>query len=381
MKASAITTLLAALGLTRAAVMRKRTSNSFGGANNWHIHAASNSTITSWVQQVDSLGAKVVRLWVTGISSGCLESISVNSITDIETSLGKHNNASLIAIDNVLAQLTAAGIKAIISPHNANDLSGSNCDAYCHAYGCDGFYTQAKAASDYDARLQYILDFVSPHFGKPWSQLSEAILAFDVENEPMIACNDVAKNGDPQGWLCGRAKTIAGLTNGSGVKVATGGIAGSQYYGSTSAGNNLYNLASFATQCAAVDIISMHSYLTASQWSAFIPSSLNQTNGKHLMVEESGVGSDASKYGQSSIPDSEFDGITNLFTSNGVPFVYWEAIAGPDETQSCGGQGSCCQKSLDGYGIGPGSKKTDLGGAIGKADQSPAAQDWTGYIY
>ena len=165
------------------------------------------------------------------------------------------------------------------------------------------------------------------------------------------------------------------IINGSGVKITTGGVGGSQYDG------HEYNLMSRAIYCDAIDIVSMHSYLTTSQWGEFIPSSLNEANGKHLLIEEFGVGESCC---DDQVPDSEFNGLVNLFNNNGIPFLYWEMVSAADETQDCsaGYDGSvCCHQSPDGYEIGPGSSKGNLPAAFKQASGVTAAQDWTGYVY
>lgn len=92
------------------------------------------------------------------------------------------------------------------------------------------------------------------------------------------------------------------------VKIATGGIGGSEYSG------NEYNIISKALYCSAVDILSVHSYFNqASQWEAYIPKLADQgaAQGKYVMVEEWGVGT-----------DSSFDSIATLaavFNNAGVP--------------------------------------------------------------
>lgn len=113
------------------------------------------------------------------------------------------------------------------------------------------------------------------------------------------------------------------------MKVATGGIGGSQY-----CCDHEYNLIDKALYCDAIDIISVHGYMTqANSWSYFIPS-LSEVRhppfpllssmltitpqkaaylNKHLMIEEWGVGS-----------NDTYDSVAKqaaVFTDNGVPWV------------------------------------------------------------
>ena len=95
----------------------------------------------------------------------------------------------------------------IISIHDGNAFGQNSCDAYCTEYGGYevvmgtplslglSFYTNPDAVQAFDKRIAHILQYQSPRFGKPWSQLSEAIMAFDIENEPMIqAITELSKS-------------------------------------------------------------------------------------------------------------------------------------------------------------------------------------------
>jgi len=112
----------------------------------------------------------------------------------------------------VLSQLLAAGIKAIISPHDANLLppsgqsSGYNgIDTYGSAYkSSDNFYSNVNAKQRYDNRLASILNYKSPTSGKAWKDLSEVIVAFDIQNETMIDSPGKLQNIDLDDWICGR---------------------------------------------------------------------------------------------------------------------------------------------------------------------------------
>jgi mannan endo-1,4-beta-mannosidase len=99
----------------------------------------------------------------------------------------------------------------------------------------------------------------------------------------MIASTGKLQNNDPDYWLCGRAgnmKNILGssvgppphsssskLTTLQAVKVATGGIGGSDY-----CCDHEFNIIDKALYWSAIDIISVHGYMsTAAKWSYFIP--------------------------------------------------------------------------------------------------------------
>ncbi|CZR58020.1 uncharacterized protein PAC_07910 [Phialocephala subalpina] len=118
-----------------------------------------------------------------------------------------------------------------------------------------------------------------------------APLAFDIQNEPMIASPGKLQNNDPDDWICGRARNMKKVLGSSAVKVGTGGIGGSEYSG------HEYNIINKSLYCSAIDILSVHGYMgQASQWAAYIPKLADQgaAQGKHVMVEEWGVGTDSS---------------------------------------------------------------------------------------
>lgn len=281
---------------------------------------------------------------MTGGSDGCAKSSSTHSVPVYESTFGDYQTNTLAALDSVLSQLHAVGIKAIISPHDANLLppAGSSTgyngiDIYGKTYGSsDTFYSSADAKAKYDARLASILNYKSPAFGKAWKDLSEVIMAFDLQNEPMIASKDKLASNDPDDWLCGRASNIKTILGSSvctpspypwfhsetlrkqansvmswqqAVKIATGGIGGSEYSG------HEYNTIDKALQCSAIDILSLHGYMTqASQWAAYVPKLADQAaaQGKKVMVEEWGVGT-----------GSSYDSIAKqaaVFNSAGVPW-------------------------------------------------------------
>lgn len=75
------------------------------------------------------------------------------------------------------------GIKLLISMHSDNTLSGDNLDAYGKIYGTGDFYVNSDAIKATQNRIFHILAHVNPHNGKPWSQCSEYIFAFEAQNE------------------------------------------------------------------------------------------------------------------------------------------------------------------------------------------------------
>lgn len=253
---------------------------------------------------------------VASTDAGCLKGSTVGSIPPFEATVGTYDNTVLGALDSTLKLLHDNNIKAIISPHNANSLTGSAaCDAYCGKYmNASTFYSSTNAKADYDNRLSAILSYESPNFdGRAWKDLSEVILAVDLQNEPLIEQIDQLNANDPDDWLCGRAGAIKTVLGSSSIKVATGGIGGSQY-----CCDHEFNLLDKALQCDAIDIMSVHGYMgKASDWAYFITgdkSVLVPANaaGKHVMVEEWGISTDN---------QDDFDTQVEVFNDAGLPWV------------------------------------------------------------
>lgn len=158
----------------------------------------------------------------------------------------------------------------------------------------------------------------SPRFGKKWSQLDEVILAFDVQNEPMINAVQLLEADDPDDWLGGRAYVLQGLIgegSSSAVKVATGGIGGGQY-----CCDHQFNDLDKALRCEAFDVVSVHGYMSkATDWAYFITGDASLLEnveaagtGHRVMIEEWGVA------------DSSEDGFGEqvaIFNNAGVPWV------------------------------------------------------------
>lgn len=111
-----------ALASTGLAGVVKRNSHSWAGSNLYFLQGLSDADQTAYINTLASDGAKVLRLWVNAQKSGACDKQSkiVNSVPALETTIGRYNNATLDALDKVLVKMAAKGIKALISPHDAN---------------------------------------------------------------------------------------------------------------------------------------------------------------------------------------------------------------------------------------------------------------------
>ncbi|KAL9623331.1 MAG: hypothetical protein Q9160_002438 [Pyrenula sp. 1 TL-2023] len=358
------------------AVAAAASANSWAGSSLYFVHALSESDQNDYINTLAGFGAKVLRIWVTASSAGCQKgSTLASNVPNFEDTIGTYNYDVLKALDGVLAKLAAKGMKAIISPHDGNALNtaDSRCDAYCKKYNsADSFYISDGAKSEIDARYAAILSYKSPSSGKAWSQWSEAILAFDIENEPMIAARDIASQNDAPDWLCGRASNMQKIINSSGVLIATGGIGGDANAG--------FNFIGKALQCDAIDIMSIHSYVsTADFWTSNLPTFLSnvKTHSKLLMVEEFGFCDDATQPCGSVYRDN-FDKQAAAITAQQVPFTYWQMVPGPDDSQAKTDCWTGCCQFYDGFEVGIHNQtgKGNVATAIKAAAAQRAAQSW-----
>lgn len=97
---------------------------------------------------------------VTGGSDGCAKSSNTHYVPVYEEAIGQYNNGTLGALDSVLSQIHAAGIKAIISPHDANLLPPAGNDTGYNGIDINGsmykssdaFYSSNTAKQQYDSR-------------------------------------------------------------------------------------------------------------------------------------------------------------------------------------------------------------------------------------
>ncbi|KAK8121661.1 hypothetical protein PG984_010331 [Apiospora sp. TS-2023a] len=359
------------------------TGTSWMGTNSYYLQGLSDSDQNAYIDAMAKDGAKVVRVWVNGQTAGDCQkgSLIASSVPPLEAKLGTYNDATLDALDKVIVKLSDKGIKALISPHDANSLLGDyRADVYFDKWGSAGFYQDQSAFDTYDARLSYILNYKGTSSGKVWKEWSEAIMGFDLQrlvfldyetdstsgrnqNEPFAANTSACTNNDAQNWACGRATHIRGeLGADNPILVVSGGLGGDYSHGCT--------FMPSAMACAALDAVAVHRYASVpGKWSASAADWVNQAGGKLVFVEEWGI--DASKYDQTAtFPTEAAD-----FNSVGLPALYWQFIL-PSVAQC---PYTAAGDSGDHFGI-VYSSGVDLAGAMQQARKSKALQDWTAVI-
>ncbi|KAF7967040.1 hypothetical protein HWV62_36002 [Athelia sp. TMB] len=130
---------------------------------------------------LQSAGMKVPRVWLDG-ASGEQKGTAVDAFPDLEPKeIGTYDDTVLERLDTLMLATRAAGIKLLISMHSFNALQAG--DVYGKQYGTGNFYQDAIPQQQFDARLTHVLNHKHTTLGKPWSELSEYIFAFEAQNE------------------------------------------------------------------------------------------------------------------------------------------------------------------------------------------------------
>ncbi|KAI1413025.1 glycoside hydrolase [Hypoxylon sp. FL1857] len=346
-------------------------SPSWAGSNNYFLIGLSESQQNAWIDAMSSYGAKAVRLWVNGQTAGSCQkgSTTEDNIPPLESSIGKYDDTVLDAIDNVLVKLAAKGIKAIISPHDAaNQLKEGTGDPYQDRYGSGYFYEQQDALDDYDARLSHVLNYRGKFSGQVWKGWSDAIMAFDLQNEPMSTKTSECTGTAGANWVCGRAqhmRSVLGANNP--IKISSGGIGGDISKGCT--------FMPAAVNCGQLDIIAIHRYAgnlvdNPNEWSNSAAGYVEQANGKLVYVEEWGV----RQYQGAADATVEYPAQGNDMNKAGLPWLYWQVVP----AASCSYDPK--QDQDDSFSIFVDSN-VDIGGAMTGAASTTGLQDWSGILY
>ncbi|KAI0138633.1 glycoside hydrolase family 5 protein [Hypoxylon sp. NC0597] len=336
------------------------------GSNLYFLPGMSDQDQDAYINDLAQYGAKVVRVWVNQQFGGghCEKGSKLqNSVPQLETTLGKFNDQTLDAVDKVVNKLAQKGIKAIISPHDANSLLGDyRKDVYSQKWGKSSFYTSQDAFDAYDRRIEHILNYTGKYSKKQWKSWGDAIMAFDLQNEPMSPDTSVCKSNDSKGWLCGRAKkfrSVLGADNK--IQIATGGIGGDISHDCT--------FIKAATQCKEIDLIAVHRYggsegSNPGQWSGGAKEWISQSGGKLVFIEEWGVDTGSNN------PKTELLAQANDINKAGIPNLYWQFL--PKKTCSY----DPSKDSGDKFGIFV-EGDTDIAAVMKGASNANAAQDWS----
>ncbi|KAL1872685.1 hypothetical protein Daus18300_004231 [Diaporthe australafricana] len=371
--------------------VRRGNSTSWMGTNLYYLQGLSDSDQDAYISQMAEDGAKVVRVWANAQTVGCQKGSRIAiTVPPLESTIGQYNDETLDALDKVIVKLSGHGIKALISPHDANSLLGDyRKDIYYDTWGAQSFYESQEAFEAYDARLTHILNYKGATSGRVWKDWREAIMGFNLQarifrpthslqsgslswlnyltqlaqNEPMSPTGSHCTGGDTHGWICGRATHMREqLGQDNPIIVTSGGIGGDFSHGCT--------FVEAATSCPALDAIAVHRYASVpGNWAASAGGWVKQAGGKLVYLEEWGI--DAAKYDRSATFPSEAADMNSV----GLPSLYWQIIL-PD-VEGC--EYDPATDSGDKFGIVYGSG-VDFAGPMQQAAQSTSLQDWAGIV-
>lgn len=258
------------------------------------------------------------------------------------------NDTVLDRLDDFMDNANQYGIKLQIAIHSYNALSAGN-DFYGQLYGTGDFYTDSEAINNFKDRIAHVLEHVNPHNGKPWSQSSEYIFAFEAQNEAMHdqvrlssfyigtqhvigeKINKFNFQENPEAltsWQCTMAQAIKDGLNGSGdILVTTGGGA----YLDNSLLDPYFS-------CEALDVLAIHAYgsgdFATDKLSPYVQQAQNSS--KMLIMQEWGACyyDTSNDRCDSSSPASDRDNNIKTWADSisaaGIPWFYWQILPNED---------------------------------------------------
>ncbi|KAF4625376.1 hypothetical protein G7Y89_g12790 [Cudoniella acicularis] len=180
-------------------------SNSFGGANHYFLATLDQTTRRSIITTLHNSGTRFIRTFVRPEVYSTEKGDSKATWSDVEGPMGTFVSPLSSVLDHYddmlydVYSVSGGQMKVLLGLHDANMIAGYTqpCDAYCQYMQNKGtnwgsFYSDGTIRNAFKTRLYNILrNYPSKNFGgKSWSQLSQVILAIDLENEPGVGGHD-----------------------------------------------------------------------------------------------------------------------------------------------------------------------------------------------
>ncbi|KAH7066747.1 glycoside hydrolase superfamily [Paraphoma chrysanthemicola] len=265
---------------------------------------------------------KTLRLFISQTAQNNKNTGSVE-MPDIEPQeVGKYVDTQLEAIDQLMIETKARGIKLIIAMHDRYQLGCWGNDTYVSKYKLPAINCAQKPASqndvtwfyqdpspifDFDNRLTHILQHRNQLLpGAPqWKDLSDYIFSFNIQNEGQ---GHLRGNVAPApNWWCDRSKKMRGIMGSSPILISTGG--GNEFPNSDIPQN---------WACPTLDLIDIHSYSGVSEFRNKAPIALQRAQAakKLVLFEEFGA-TGANKAGEVGQHIDVFNGLK-------VPWMIWQ---------------------------------------------------------
>lgn len=127
--AAALATIIMGASASPAELNPRGVSKSWGGTSNYFVQAMADDQQEKYIKALSDAGVRVIRVWVNAHpgNNACTKgSRLVKQVPDFEETIGKYNWETLDVLDKTLTLVAKYGMKALISPHDANALHGAN---------------------------------------------------------------------------------------------------------------------------------------------------------------------------------------------------------------------------------------------------------------
>ncbi len=229
-----------------------------------------------------------------------------------EDPLGVYHDDQLLKVDRLMQECGQRGIKMIV-------VLETHSTPYLDTFGPIGIYQSATARQYYKDRFSYFLNHVNPYLGKPWKELNDIVLAWQIQNEPGIPLISVdtlsaqEKHDLIRDFLSDLSTHLKSLDPDTDVALGIAGYA--NYYHNGGSGDDIRTLGNIAD----ADIYSLHFYGgNIGQW---IDDNLPAVRswGKRLFVEEFGN----TRGTEADVILNNYRTVTQTCRAKGIPWMFW----------------------------------------------------------
>ncbi|GAA5842405.1 hypothetical protein JCM11251_004218 [Rhodosporidiobolus azoricus] len=293
-------------------------SGAWKGVSSYYLFALDDGDRIAVLDAIKGAGFKVVRIFVASVMQNNKGSGNA-AVDDVEqATVGTYDDGILYKIDQLMVECKARGLKLLIALGDRYSLGYWHTDAYAlklnivkagssgvqRVANAASFYTSDTAIGWYDARLKHIMSHQNKQLGKTWAELDEVIYAVEPQNEPQGHMGMASST-----WACDRGKVLKSIIpSSSAIKVGSGG-------GITTSAS----LASWAVDCPAFDVISVHDYGTNAGVTA---STLAAAQAKH-QDKEVIMGEWGASGANKAAIISQF---VSALAEKNIPQMYWEVV-------------------------------------------------------
>lgn len=318
----ALTTFASATLAGPVNVEERAISSNWAGVNSFFLHAFKQSDRIAVLDAIKAAQLKTLRIFISYTAANFKNTGSVE-MPDIEPKqVGVWDDTQLRAINQLMVESRARGIKLIIAMHDRYQLGCWGNDTYVSKYklpaiNCANtpaaqndvtwWYQDPSPINDFENRLSHILQFRNDLLpGSPqWKDLPDYIFSFNIQNEGQGHLR--GNNAPAPNWWCDRSKKMRSVMGNSPILISTGG--GNEFPNSDISQN---------WACPTLDLIDIHSYSGVSEFRNKAPGSLQRAKAANKLVlfEEFGAsGSDKANVVQQHI---------DVFNGLKVPWMIWQ---------------------------------------------------------